>query len=68
MIAKMAKDFKADIRLESNDKKINAKSIISIMSSGLKQNSQVKLVINGSDEKEAFDSIVALFESGFGEI
>lgn len=68
MLAKTANGFQSNIILESNGKTINAKSIMSIMSSGLKENSEVKLVVNGPDEEKAFNCIVDLFESGFGEL
>lgn len=68
ILAKTANGFQSNIVLESNGKTINAKSIMSIMSSGLSQNSEVKLIINGPDEDKAFDCIVDLFESGFGEL
>lgn len=68
ILAKTANGFQSNIVLESNGKTINAKSIMSIMSSGLSQNSEVKLIVNGPDEDKAFDCIVDLFESGFGEL
>lgn len=68
MLAKTASSFKSNIILESAGKNINAKSIMSIMSSGLMHNNQVKLIVTGEDENEAFNTIVDLFESGFGEL
>lgn len=68
MLAKTANSFQSNITLESNGKTINAKSIMSIMSSGLRENSEIKLIVNGPDEDKAFNSIVDLFESGFGEL
>ena len=68
ILAKTANGFQSNIVLESNGKTINAKSIMSIMSSGLSQNSEVKLIVNGPDEDKAFDCIVDLFESGFSEL
>lgn len=68
MLAKTASSFKSNIILESSGKNINAKSIMSIMSSGLMHNNQVKLIVTGEDENEAFNAIVDLFESGFGEL
>lgn len=68
VLAKTASNFKSEIYLEYNGKSINAKSIMSIMASGLMYNNQVKLIVNGEDEKEAFNIIIDLFESGFGEL
>ena len=68
MLAKTANGFQSNITLESNGKIINAKSIMSIMSSGLSENSEIKLIVNGPDEEKAFNCIIELFESGFGEL
>ena len=49
------------------DDTVNAKSIINLLSLGLSQGEEVELVAEGSDEKEAVDSLVALIDSKFGE-
>ena len=56
-------------RVDSTDEDdtVNAKSIINLLSLGLSQGEEVELVAEGSDEKEAVDSLVALIDSKFGE-
>ena len=43
----------------TGDKKINAKSIMGMMSMNFANGSEITIVANGSDEKEAVDAIAA---------
>ena len=45
----------------------NAKSIVFVLSLGIKKGDSLEISADGVDEKEAVDSLVALIESGFGE-
>lgn len=62
-----AKKFKSDIYVEKDLKKANAKSIITILTLGAVQGSQVTVSAEGIDEEEAVNELVSLIESGFGE-
>lgn len=62
-----AKKFKSDIYVEKDSKKANAKSIITILTLGAVQNSQVTVSAEGIDEEQAVNELVSLIESGFGE-
>lgn len=68
MIARSADKFKSEIIIEAKGKRVNLKSIMSLMSLGVKEGEEVKIIVEGSDEINAFNEIVGLFESGFGEI
>lgn len=68
MIARSADKFKSEIIIEAKGKRVNSKSIMSLMSLGVKEGEEVKIIVEGSDEINAFNEIAGLFESGFGEI
>lgn len=68
MIAKEAAKFKSNIEIEFNSKKVNAKSIMSIMSLCISKDSEVVVYADGEDQELAQSSIVALFDNGFGEL
>ncbi|ENY8464142.1 HPr family phosphocarrier protein, partial [Clostridioides difficile] len=55
------------VEVVAKDKTVNAKSIMGIMSLGLAQGEELKLVVNGEDEEVALAAMVELVESGFGE-
>ena len=61
-IAKNASKYNCDIKLEVNGKEFNAKSVLNIMSAGIKNNTQIKIICDGVDEEKALVEIVELFE------
>ncbi|MCT4604787.1 MAG: HPr family phosphocarrier protein [Marinisporobacter sp.] len=64
---KMASSFTSDIQIETNGKVLNAKSIMNVLSLGLKKDDEIKIIANGNDEKEAIEGLVNLVNSKFGE-
>lgn len=67
ILSTTANKFKCDITMYLGDKKINAKSILNVMSAGIKGNSEVVIECNGEDEQIAMQEILAKFENKFGE-
>ncbi len=68
MIVKLAAQFKSNIFLTGdNNMRINAKSIIGVMTLAAAQGTTLILNVEGNDEKDAATQISELFESGFGE-
>ncbi len=68
MIVKRAAQFASDIYIENEDRmRINAKSIIGVMTLAAAQGTTLKLIVSGPDEDQAAQSIAELFETGFGE-
>jgi phosphocarrier protein len=53
--------------MEKADRKVNAKSLLGVLSLGIMKGMSVTLVADGPDENEAMDSIVELINSGFEE-
>ena len=66
-LAKLASEFKSSVKLNVNGKSIDAKSILAIMSAGIKTNTQLEIVCEGEDEEEAIKEIVNAFENNFDE-
>ncbi len=66
-LTQVANQFKSDIWIEKNDKKVNAKSIMGVMMLAASQGTDIKISTEGVDEKEALDSITALINDYFGE-
>ena len=52
-----ANRFSSDIYLEKNGKKVNAKSIMGLMSLAVSSGSIVKLIAEGPDENEAIEAL-----------
>ena len=62
-IAKNASKYTCSINLDIQGNLYNAKSVLTIMSAGIKNNTQIKIICDGVDEKEALSEIVEIFEN-----
>ena len=62
-----ANSFKSSIWIEKDDRKVNAKSLLGVLSMGIAQGMTVTLVADGQDENTAIDALVALVNTGFAE-
>lgn len=63
MLMELSNKFKSDIFIHVNEMKIDCKSIISILLGQIYKDTPIKLVIEGEDEKIAFEAIVELIEN-----
>lgn len=57
-----ANRFNSDVYLEKEEKKVNAKSIMGIMSLAISKGTDVKISADGSDEESAVEALSALIE------
>ena len=57
-IVQTASQFESKIFLISGNKKINAKSIMGMMSLGLCNNEEIEVEAEGTDENEAIEAII----------
>lgn len=57
-----ANRYSADVFLEKNGKKVNAKSIMGIMSLAVGSGGEVKLTADGQDEQEALNTLTTFVE------
>lgn len=67
LFVQAASKFKSNISVEKDSKKGNAKSILSILSLGVTQGTEVVLSAEGPDEQDAVNALAGLIESAFGE-
>ena len=66
-LAKLASAFKSNINLNVDGKTVNAKSILGIMSLGIKANTEIEIECDGEDENTAMAEILKAFDNKFGE-
>ena len=57
MLVQVASQYESNIYLESEERKVNAKSIMGMMSLGLDTGESVTVSVDGADEEEAMKSI-----------
>lgn len=57
MLVSVANKFTSDIKLVHNEKDVNLKSILGVMSLGISLGADFKIKADGEDEQEALDAI-----------
>ena len=57
MLVQVASQFESEIYVESGKKKVNAKSIMGMMTLGLDTGENVTITVSGADESEAMSQI-----------
>ncbi len=62
-----ANEFKSSIWVEKEDRRVNAKSLLGVLSLGIMGGTTIRILAGGSDEETAVDELVKLVESGFAE-
>ncbi len=62
-----ANEFKAAIWIEKEERRVNAKSLLGILSLGIVGGTQIKIIADGVDENAAVEGLIELVESGFAE-
>ena len=62
-----ANKYKSTISVKKDQRKVNAKSLLGVLSLGIIQGMEIELEAEGTDEAEALDGLSNLIESGFNE-
>ncbi|MFZ5966439.1 MAG: HPr family phosphocarrier protein [Bacillota bacterium] len=62
LFVQMTNKYDSDVFLEKGTKKINAKSIMGVMSLGVSKGETVTIITDGPDEQEAMEALVNLIE------
>ena len=59
--------YKATIWVEKDSRRVNAKSLLGVLSLGIAQGMTVTLIADGADEEAALAGLAELIDSGFAE-
>ena len=62
-----ANSFKSSIWVEKEDCRVNAKSLLGVLSLGIAQGSNITLIADGSDEAAAIEGLADLVEKELGD-
>ena len=62
-----ANSYKSSIWVEKDDRRVNAKSLLGVLSLGIAKGMTVALIADGQDEETALDGLTELIETGFVE-
>ena len=62
-----ANEFKSSIWIEKDDRRVNAKSLLGVLSLGIVKGTSINIIADGADEAEAIKTLSELIDSDFSE-
>ncbi len=62
-----ANEFKCSIWIEKDERKVNAKSLLGVLSLGIVKGTSINIIADGSDEEEAVNTLSELIATDFSE-
>ena len=62
-----ANEYKASIWVEKEERRVNAKSLLGVLSLGIVGGTSIRIIADGTDEQAAVEGLVKLVNSGFTE-
>ncbi len=62
-----ANEFKSSIWVEKDERRVNAKSLLGVLSLGIVKGTSITLIGDGPDEEAAINALVELINSDFSE-
>ena len=62
-----ANEFKSSIWVEKEERRVNAKSLLGVLSLGIVGGTTIKIIADGQDEEAAVEALVKLVNSGFAD-
>ena len=62
-----ANEYKSSIWVEKEERRVNAKSLLGVLSLGVVGGTTIRIIVDGADEQGAVESLVELVQSGFTE-
>ena len=62
-----ANTYQSSSWVEKEDRRVNAKSLLGVLSLGIMGENNIRIIAGGVDEEQAVNALVALVESGFAE-
>ena len=62
-----ANEFKSLILIEKDERRVNAKSLLGVLSLGIEGGTKIKILADGPDEEAAVAGLIELVESGFAD-
>lgn len=62
-----ANEFKSSIWVEKEERRVNAKSLLGVLSLGIVGGTTIRIIADGQDEETAVEALVKLVNSGFAD-
>ena len=62
-----ANEFRSSIWIEKDERRVNAKSLLGVLSLGIVKGTAINIIADGADEAEAIKTLSELIDSDFSE-
>ena len=62
-----ANEFKSSVWIEKDERRVNAKSLLGILSLGIIRGTEITIAADGTDEENAVNTLCDLISSDFAE-
>ena len=62
-----ANEFKSSIWIEKEERRVNAKSLLGVLSLGIDKNAVINIIADGDDEEKAVNTLCELIANDFAE-
>ncbi|MCQ2417367.1 MAG: HPr family phosphocarrier protein [Oscillospiraceae bacterium] len=62
-----ANKYRSAIWIEKEERRVNAKSLLGILSLGIVGGTAIRIIADGTDEEDAVAALIALVDSGFSD-
>ncbi len=62
-----ANEFRSSIWIEKDERRVNAKSLLGVLSLGIVKGTKINIVADGVDENQAVETLTELIDSAFAE-
>lgn len=62
-----ANEFKSSIWVEKDERRVNAKSLLGVLSLGIVKGTTISLIADGTDEEAAVQALAELISTNFSE-
>ncbi len=66
-LTKLASQYQCEVWITGNNRRVNAKSIMGVMTLAANKGTKLHVETNGDDENEAMNALTALIENYFEE-
>ena len=63
-----ANEFNSTVWVEKEERRVNAKSLLGVLSLGIVGGTKISIIVDGPDEESALNALVELVETGFGDM
>lgn len=62
-----ANNFKSSIWVSKDERKVNAKSLLGVLSLGIIKGTTITIIADGEDQEDAVNTLVELIDSNFAD-